>query len=459
MKLTSGAETVERALAAARADHTTVIVRAHGTANLRFAGNTLTTDGATRGQSVTVVSVVGRSAGVQSTTAVADTDDLDALVRAAEAEAQVAPAADDFGEPVAATTDDDFADGAQFRGVEVFTGFARALGEAFDDARRDGIALYGFARHEVDTTWLGTSSGTRRRHVQPTGSVEWNAKNGRPGGSAWQGQTTRDFRDVDVAQAVAHLRTRLMWGERQVSLPAGRYETLLPPTAMADLMIYAYWTASGRDANEGRTVFSRPGGGTRIGEALAPQGISLRSDPYEPGLAVAPFLATASSSSMASVFDNGMPLDATRWVDDGRLAALVQTRASAREMSCPATGFVDNLVVDGGDPDLRLEDMVRATDRGLLLTCLWYIRAVDPETLLLTGLTRDGVYLVEGGEIVGGVNNFRFNESPIDLLGRMADVGVTETTYSREWGEDFSWTKMPPVRVPDFNCSSVSPAS
>ncbi|HEX7355799.1 MAG TPA: metallopeptidase TldD-related protein [Mycobacteriales bacterium] len=455
----TGPETVERALAAARGDHTTVIVGAHGTANLRFAGNTLTTDGAMRGESVTVVSVVGRGVGVQSTTAVRDADDLEALVRAAEAEAEVAPAAEDFGDPVAPTTDDDFADAAEYADVDVFTGFARALGEAFDDARRDGIALYGFAQHEVETTWLGSSSGTRRRHVQPTGTVEWNAKNGKPGGSVWQGQSTHDFRDVDVAQAVAHLRTRLMWGERQVSLEPGRYETLLPPTAMADLLIYAYWTAAGRDAHEGRTVYSRAGGGTRIGEALAPQGISLRSDPYEPGLGVIPFLVTGASSSMASVFDNGLPLEGTRWIDDGKLTALVQTRASARDAGTLPTGFVGNLILDGGDPDLRLEDMVTATDRGLLLTCLWYIRAVDPETLLLTGLTRDGVYLVEHGEIVGGVNNFRFNESPVDLLGRMAQVGVTETTLSREWGEDFTWTRMPPVRIPDFNCSSVSPAS
>ncbi|HEY5336543.1 MAG TPA: metallopeptidase TldD-related protein [Mycobacteriales bacterium] len=455
----SGAETVERGLEVARADHTTVIVGAHSTANLRFAGNTLTTDGATRGRSVTVVSVVGRSVGVQSTTAVADTDGLEALVRAAEAEAKAAPAADDYGDPVGPTTDDDFTEGAAYAGIDVFAGFARALGEVFDDARRDDIALFGFAQHEVETTWLGTSSGTRRRHVQPTGTVEWNAKNGKPGGSVWQGQSTRDFRDVDVAQAVAHLRTRLMWSERQISLDPGRYETLLPPTAMADLMIYAYWTAAGRDANEGRTVFSRTGGGTRIGQSLAPQGISLRSDPHEPGLGVMSFLATGSSSSMASVFDNGQPLEATRWVDDGTLSALVQTRASAHDSGAPPTGYVGNLILDGGDPHVRLEDMVAATDRGLLLTCLWYIRAVDPETLLLTGLTRDGVYLVEKGEIVGGVNNFRFNESPVDLLGRMTQVGGTEKTLSREWGEDFTWTKMPPARVPDFNCSSVSPAS
>jgi predicted Zn-dependent protease len=106
-----------------------------------------------------------------------------------------------------------------------------------------------------------------------------------------------------------------------------------------------------------------------------------------------------------------------------------------------------------------LPEMVAGMERGLLLTCLWYIREVDPQTLLLTGLTRDGVYLVEGGEVTGAVNNFRFNESPVDLLGRLSAVGATDRTLPREWNDYFTRTSMPPVRVEDFNMSSVSQAS
>jgi predicted Zn-dependent protease len=122
---------------------------------------------------------------------------------------------------------------------------------------------------------------------------------------------------------------------------------------------------------------------------------------------------------------------------------------------------VDNLILDGaaGGAGPSLADMVANTDDGLLLTCLWYIREVDPQTLLLTGLTRDGVYKVEGGEVVGEVNNFRFNESPLALLARIAEAGRTERTYSREWGENFNRTAMPALRIPDFNMSSVSQAS
>jgi predicted Zn-dependent protease len=144
---------------------------------------------------------------------------------------------------------------------------------------------------------------------------------------------------------------------------------------------------------------------------------------------------------------------------DGELAALIQTRHTAAMTSQPVTPGIDNLglVVDGGNGSI--EDLVAGTDRGLLLTCLWYIREVDPQTLLLTGLTRDGVYLVENGEITGAVNNFRFNESPVDILNRFTHASATVPAFSREWGDDyFSRTAMPALRVPDFNMSSVSQA-
>jgi predicted Zn-dependent protease len=123
------------------------------------------------------------------------------------------------------------------------------------------------------------------------------------------------------------------------------------------------------------------------------------------------------------------------------------------------TPGVDNLLMSSGDATRGLDEMIADTERGLLLTCLWYIREVDAQSLLLTGLTRDGVYLVENGEITGAVNNFRFNESPIDLLGRFSQASATVPSFSREWGDDyFSRTATPALRIPDFNMSSVSQA-
>jgi predicted Zn-dependent protease len=169
-------------------------------------------------------------------------------------------------------------------------------------------------------------------------------------------------------------------------------------------------------------------------------------------------VAEASNASQ-SVFDNGLPIGETDWLRDGQLRALIQTRHSAELTGQPVTPGVDNLLFAAPGAARGLEDMIAATDRGLLLTCLWYIREVDPQTLLLTGLTRDGVYLVEAGEIVAEVNNFRFNESPVDLLGRLSEVGRTERTMAREFGDYFTRTAVPTWRVGDFNMSSVSQAN
>jgi predicted Zn-dependent protease len=175
-----------------------------------------------------------------------------------------------------------------------------------------------------------------------------------------------------------------------------------------------------------------------------------------------------ASGPDSSVFDNGLPLGATSWIRDGSLAALVSSRHSAALAGVPVTPAIGNLTFAAHPPGAAsasaaaapgLEQMIASTRRGLLLTCLWYIREVDPQTLLLTGLTRDGVYLVENGEVTGAVNNFRFNESPVGMLGRLLEVGATEPTLPREWGDYFNRAAMPPVRVEGFNMSSVSPAS
>jgi predicted Zn-dependent protease len=223
-------------------------------------------------------------------------------------------------------------------------------------------------------------------------------------------------------------------------------------------MIYLYWSAGARDACEGRTVFSKPGGGTRVSERLTEVPVTLRSDPHAAGLECAPFVVARASSATSSVFDNGLPLQPTAWVDQGELRALVQTRHSTQLTGLPVTPAIDNLIMEGPGGGRPLEDMIRNTTTGLLLTCLWYIREVDPQTLLLTGLTRDGVYLIDDGEVIGAVNNFRFNESPVDLLRRTSEVGSTTHTLPREWADYFTRTATPTLRVEDFNMSSVSQA-
>lgn len=453
-------ETVERALELSRADGCVVIADEHSSANLRWAGNALTTNGVTRGRTLTVIATVdgkeGTASGVVSRAAVTS-GELESLVRAAEAAAHGAGPAEDAQPLVTGAPESpDFTQAPAETSSAVFARFAPALGESFARARAGGRELYGFANHELVSTYVGTSTGLRLRHDQPNGTLELNAKSPDRTRSAWAGRSTRDFTDVDPAELDAELAQRLAWSKRKVELPAGRYETLLPPTAVADLLIYQMWSAAARDAAEGRTVFSKPGGGTRLGERLSELPLTLRSDPHEAGLQTAPFVIAHSSGDDASVFDNGLPLGATEWISEGQLTHLTTTRHSADLTGLPLAPSIGNLILDGGDGGLSLEEMVANTTRGLLLTCLWYIREVDPATLLLTGLTRDGVYLVENGEVTGEVNNFRFNESPVDLLGRATEAGRTEKTLPREWSDWFTRAAMPPVRVPDFNMSSVS---
>jgi len=366
-------------------------------------------------------------------------------------------------------TDDDYDAPAAATEIGVFARLTDELAAAFASSRNE--LLYGFAEHRLETTWLASSTGLRRRWVQPTGTVELNGKIADDlTRSAWAGAYTADFTDLDFTALAAEVRRRLSWSGRQLQLPAGRYETILPPSAVADLMLYMAWSMDGRPAHEGRSPFAAPGdrasdkpgdeqpGGTRLGERLTDLPLTLSSDPVAAGLQTAPFLVTTASGDSVSVFDNGVGVHRVDWLRDGTINALAYPRAAAEELGGQFTPPPENLVLTGGSP-ASTDDLVARTERGLLLTCLWYIREVDPVSLLLTGLTRDGVYLIEGGEVVGQVNNFRFNESPIDLLRRVTEVGATERTLCREWKDWFSRTAMPPIRVPDFNMSSVSPAS
>jgi predicted Zn-dependent protease len=457
--MTAPHEIVERCLELSTSDGCVVLLDEASETNLRWAGNALTTNGLTRDRTLTVVSTVdgasGTAAGVVTRGAVTAAD-LEPVVRAAETAAREAGPAEDAQPLAAGGSDAGFTEPPAVTSAAVFDDFAPALGAAFAAAAAGGRELYGFAQHGMNTTYLGTSTGLRLRHDQPTGTLELNGKSPDRTRSAWVGQSTRDFTDVDLAALDAELARRLHWAERRVELPAGRYPTLLPPSTVADLMVWTNFFAGARDSAEGRTAFSAPGGGTRVGERLTDLPLTLRSDPAEPGLQTAPFVVAHRSGGDRSVFDNGLPVAATEWIRAGTLAALPSSRFTAGLAGLPVTPLVGNLVLDGGG-DADLDAMIAGTDRGLLLTCLWYVRDVDPATMLLTGLTRDGVYLVEGGEVTGVVNNFRFNESPVDLLGRATEAGRTVRTLGRETSDWMTRVAMPPLRVPDFNMSTVSP--
>jgi predicted Zn-dependent protease len=450
-------EIVERALARPGGVGRVVLVTETSEAVLRWANSTMTTNGHSTARRVSVVALEdvggGTAAGVVSSGApVGDIAEVDDLVTAARLAARDAgPARDVAPLPGPDADDPAWADGPAETSIGVFGRLADGLADVLAGPLRH----YGFASHDVSTVWLGTSAGVRRRWVQPTGSVELNVKTRDLAGSAWTGVSTTDFTDVDVVALAAEATARLGWGTRKVTLPAGRYETLLPPSAVSDLLLLLAWSMDGRPAQEGRSAFAGPDG-PRVGERLTAMPLTMASDPGAPGLEYTPFVTALHSGDGVSVFDNGAPTRRVEWLRDGTVGELAYSRAEAAEFGTRFAPSGDNLVLTGGSA-ASLPDMVAGTRRGLLLTCLWYIREVDPATLLLTGLTRDGVYLVENGEVVAEVDhNFRFNHSPLDVVRQATEVGATERTLPREWKDWFTRAEMPPIRVPEFHMSSVS---
>jgi len=451
------ADLVEVALAASTADETIVLVDDTEEAALRWAGNSMTTNGSTRARTATVIALRHTTSGTRCgivTAPLVHRGEVTAVTEAADAAARAAPPAGDAVPLVAGDgTPADWDAPAGRTGIDVFDPVIGALAHGFDGSD----ALYGFAEHRVRTTWLGTSTGLRRRWTQPDGSLEITGKRGGlDGASAWVGAGTTDFTDVRMDRLLEDLSRRLDWAATSVSVPAGRYETVLPPSAVADLMISLMWSMEGRGAHEGRTVWSGPHG-TRLGDTLTGLPLTLTSDPAAPGLQYAPFVTATTSTDAVSVFDNGLPAGRVDWIRDGTVHALAYPRAAAAEFSAQPTAPGHNLLLTGGT-GASLDEMIAGTERGLLLTTLWYLREVDPASLLMTGLTRDGVYLIEDGQVRAAVDNFRFNESPVALLGRATEVGQTERTLPREWKDWFTRTAMPPMRIPDFHMSSVSAA-
>jgi predicted Zn-dependent protease len=481
---------IEEGLAAAArlgADDCIVLVDETSHADVRFAVNTTTTNGVRRDRTVTVIAFstggfggAGVSVGTSRRSGVVD---VEQMVSAALADAMGAPPAEDAftlvdgmtaaraGRTVGAAAAA-YGEGPLETDLSVLGGVISGLSSAFERGRRDGVVLAGFAEYGVSTLYLGSSTGVRLSYAQPTGALELVGRSDDGTRSAWTGAGSADMGSLSFDEMVEEIWRRLDWARRTVSLDAGRYEVILPPTAVADLMgSLIFYGLSGQDAEDGRTVFSARGAEgkkTKVGERVSSVPFTLYSDPMEPGIESLPFVAAGASSSDESVFDNGLPLARTDWIRDGQLAQLRYHRAGATRSGVDPAPYIDNLVLraagggtggGGTGGGGTVDDMVARTERGLLVTCLWYIREVDPATLLLTGLTRDGVYVVENGAIVGAANNFRFNESPVDVLARTTEVGTSVRALARELGEYLNRSVMPALRIPDFNMSSVSQAS
>ncbi len=458
-------EVVDRALAAGRAagaDDVVVVLERHDATNLRWAANQLTTTGTTSTTSVSVVAVVGTGAGrgyAGLTRQVSDQASLQALVADAVAASRRAGPAEDAADLPLGPVSADFADVPPEASPERLAGTASDLGRLFESSQAHGREMFGFAEHVVSTTWTGTSAGTRHRALEPYGTIELNGKSHARSRSAWAGAGTRDFTDVDVDALAAEVVQGLDWQARRVDVAPGRHRVVLPPSATADLLGGWLLNADARTASEGRGVFARPDGGTRVGERLTEVPLTVRDDPHHPLLGTSDVVSATSTDELSSVFDTGLAVPGTCYLDAGVLAALPSSRHTAALAGVAVAPFAGNLLVEVTGGQGGTADLVARTGSALLLTTLWYVRTVDEQTMLVTGLTRDGVYVVHDGEVVGAAGNFRFNDSPATVLGRVVDAGAPQVCLPRELGDWLPRAATPALVVDDFHLSSASEAS
>lgn len=428
-----------------------IVLHCSHTQNLRWANSALTTNGDMRTVTMTAIAFESTDAGTRVSVSSGQVDGPEDAARMATACRQAAQRAPvlDAAPLVPGHADDNF----EQPGSDIEQESTQRMLSAVSTFLAQPEAQFGYAELDRTTTYLATSAGTRHRVAQDSVRIEASARNDH--GSTWWGSNTLD---TDFARAAATSAERLSQQRRRADLQPGRHRVILSPGAVADLLIYLAWTASGRDAADGHNVFARPGGGTRIGERFSPRAINLFSDPHHPGLRTGDRVVVEANSSTESVFDNGMELAPAHFIERGRLRALRASRPTAAKYSLATTYLADNLILEDRQGHGDLDDLIARTDDAVLINCLWYIREVDPQNLLLTGLTRDGVYLVQDGRITSGAPNFRFNVSVTDLLARITDATESSPCLPREWADWFTRTSMPALLVDGFNLSSRSEA-
>jgi predicted Zn-dependent protease len=436
-----------------RVDEGAVVLRETHSQNLRWANSAVTTNGDMWSATLTVIAAQelpgagGIGVGVMS----GQVNDVEAAAELAN----LARGAASDGTPIdhvefpATGIDADFGATAASLDEDTSDRMVSRLGVFLDSP----TAQFGYSEATRTTTYLATTAGAGHRHVQDTVRFEASARDST--GSTWWGTNSWTAGFPEAAEAQGH---DLRLQRERETLEPGRYPVILSPGAVADLLIYLAWSAGARDAVEGHSVFSRPGGGTRIGELLSPRDLTVFSDPDYPGLQASPVAVVEANSSMESVFDNGLTLQRQDLITAGRLTALRASRPTAQRFDLTPVYLADNLIMVDGQGSGTLQDLIARTSDAVYINCLWYIREVDPQNLLLTGLTRDGVYRVRDGRITAALPNFRFNVAVPDLLGRIRDASGTAPCLPREWADWFTRTAMPALLVDEFNLSSPSDA-
>jgi len=410
--------------------------------HVRFAQNMATTSGAPSGLSVSVESHFGKRSG-SATGSDLSQDGLTALVRASEDIAQRAPENPEFMPPLGPQT---YPTGAAFADATrdaTPDQLAAAVAPVLKEAQAKNLQASGYLELGTGFSTFATSKGlwVYDRGTNVLHTVTARTPDGT--GSGWAGTTHVDFSKLDAAHLGSIAIDKAIKSQKPASLEPGKYTVILEPSAVSDLIgILVAEEFDQRSADEGRNFATKKGGGSLVGEKVFGDNVTIYSDPADP---IVP----------GSIYSSdGLPAQKTMWVEKGVLRNLQCGRYWAQKSNRAPVPEPTTLSMDGGATSMA--DMIKQVKRGLLFTRFWYIREVDPQTVLLTGLTRDGVFLIEHGAITRPVHNFRFNESPVAMLNKVRAIGPAVRTYGEE-GAGLPIC-VPPLLVDEFTLSSVSDA-
>ncbi|GLC25878.1 TldD/PmbA family protein [Roseisolibacter agri] len=432
---------VEKAVKLSKADGIDVQVNTGYRGNTRFAANQMSTAGATTDATLAIQSSFGPKHAVVTTNDLSD-ESIRRAVDQSERMARLAPDDPEAMPPLGAQTYRPatryFDATAQLTAADR----ARAALTALELARKAGdLEAAGFLVTGMGSAALGNKAGlfAYDRSTSANYTLTVRTKDGT--GSGWAAGDHPDWAQLDARRVAERATEKARLSRNPQAIEPGRYTVILEPQAVGDLVQLLAFAIDARAADEGRSPFVKPGGGNKIGEKIVDERVTLFSDPTDPQLLAQPFDG------------NGLPLTRQTWIENGVLKQLFYSRFWARKQGKTATGFPSSVKMAGGDQSV--EQLIAGTQRGVLVTRLWYLRPVDPRTLLYTGLTRDGTFLVENGKVTRALRNFRFNESPLFMLNNLEALGRPERLAGTEAGGD---VVMPSMRVRDFNFTSLSEA-
>ena len=432
-----------RILGMSHADECRVSVQSGLQANTRFADNGVSTSGDSTNDSIVIRSSFGKRNGNASTNILSD----DGLRRAVDMSERIARLSPEDREAMPELASQTYRDVPAFFDATANLDPARradAANVCIETARRGSLTAAGFLSLTAGANCVANNRGLFGYHRASTFAMTNTVRTTDGTGSGWGGTAGNDWsraRPAELAETAARKATA---SRGAVAIEPGRYTVVLEPTAVANLLGLMVFAMNARSADEGRSFFSKRGGGNKIGEQVVDPRVNIVSDPWDPDLLAAPFGG------------DGLPNKRVQWIENGVVRNLNYDRYWAQQKGVEPTGFPAGVKMMGGDSSL--DDLIRSTERGVLVTRFWYIRPLDPRTILYTGLTRDGTFLIENGRVSRPVKNFRFNESPVTLLNNVELMGRPMRVSASESGDVGQSIVVPPIKAHDFNFQSISDA-